>query len=544
MTAAPRLAWVALALVLCGVVCHINRLGDSPVAGTEPHRVLAAQAMNASGEFVVPTLYGKVYLAKPPLNYWQLALAERVTGDANPWVWRFPAALSAILFALVAALYARRWFDAEAGPAAAFACGFSFFALLPVWSQSRIAEIDGPNTAAAGIAALALLDIGFFSVGRRRMSSAIVLLLSVAALSLYKGPAGLLPVAAVAIGGSIATRRYRWLLRPAVWLPILLGVAALAVWAWQVSERVPTLSDDNRSGGEELAGRIAFWEDPAILLNVVLTPLALLGYALPLSAAPLFVGRTKAATFTLPIVRACVGACIAALVLCGLAMLQEPRYGYVVLPLLCPLVGAIVAAWRRGELDESALNLLRLIAAVFTIAMSIAAVVMIVMIRDQPDAPWAYWGLRIVLALGFTVGAIVLWDKRNPRVKAGAAVLVAAVLLAAMSHADYQVHRNSQRSAASAAPRLVGLVGRDAPVVAERMVMIRPELFYYAEVEVQRPPGQTIVESWAEVRGSWIVFHDRQEFDALDESLKAQLVDITRLPQPTEAVVARLPLLN
>jgi hypothetical protein len=183
---------------------------------------------------------------------------------------------------------------------------------------------------------------------------------------------------------------------------------------------------------------------------------------------------------------------------------------------------------------------LRLVAAIWTIAFAAAAVVMIVMIRDQPDAPWVRWGALGGASAALAVASVVLWDKRAPRVRAGAGVLIAGVLIAAVVHADYQVHRNARRSAESAAPRLVEITGRDQPVVAEKMVLYRPELFYYAGVDVRRAPRQTIAGSWADVRGSWIVFHE-MEFDALDASLKGQLTCVTRLPEPTEAVVARLP---
>lgn len=537
MTDAARstpFALIAAAIVLIGIACHVHRLGAPALAGTEPHRALAAHNMLQSGDYVVPTLYGKDYLAKPPMHYWQLSVAQRI-GGANAWAWRMPTALWTIGFAVFAAWMGRRWF----GSPADLATGLAFIALLPVWSQSRTAEIDGSNTAAAGIAALAMLELGF-GEAKRRWAWALLLTLAVAALSLLKGPAGLLPVAAVCLGGSIAVRRWRWLLRPTTWLPIVVGVSALGAWAWLVSRSVTDLASDNRAGSEELVGRIAFWENPAILLHLVVTPATLLAYALPLSAAFVFVWRTRSATFDRPIVRAAAGAFAVALVLCGVALLERPRYGYVVLPLACPLAGAIIAAWRRGELSEPAQNVARLIAAVWTISLAVVAVVLLVMMRDQPDPSWIKWGALTGLAALGATGAIRFWDEKDPQLARGAATLVVVTVIATMMHADYQVARNEQRSARAAAPLLVELVGADTTVVAEKMVMYRPDLFLYSELGVRRPTGPTIAGDWDSLRGSWIVFHDF-EWKTLDESHKAQLESVTPLPEPTEATVAYLP---
>lgn len=62
----------------------------------------AARTMLATGDWVTPRLDGVIYLEKPPLYYWPIAISYRVFG-VHDWAARIPFALSAMALALLTA---------------------------------------------------------------------------------------------------------------------------------------------------------------------------------------------------------------------------------------------------------------------------------------------------------------------------------------------------------------------------------------------------------------------------------------------------------
>jgi 4-amino-4-deoxy-L-arabinose transferase-like glycosyltransferase len=203
-----RVALVIFSLVL---LCMTWRLGQAPLAGTEGHRAVTAHQMAAGGQWLTPTLYGEPYLTKPPLHYWLLAATSRITGSSAEWVWRLPAALAAALLAAAMTIFAARWF----GPVAGLVCGLSFLALIPLWSQSRSADIDSVNTLFTVLTALGLIDMTMST--RRGWRLAIPTGAAIAAMLLAKGPAGLPVAAAAMIGPAIAMRSWRPLRSGSAW---------------------------------------------------------------------------------------------------------------------------------------------------------------------------------------------------------------------------------------------------------------------------------------------------------------------------------------
>ena len=66
--AAPALLFFALSLLM-----NLPWLGMTPLSGTEGHRALTADEMVQSHQWLIPVLYGRPYLAKPPLHHWLIA---------------------------------------------------------------------------------------------------------------------------------------------------------------------------------------------------------------------------------------------------------------------------------------------------------------------------------------------------------------------------------------------------------------------------------------------------------------------------------------
>ena len=73
-----------------------------------------ARNMLQSGDWVTPRLDGVVYLEKPPLKYWLIALSFRVFG-VHDWAARIPIALAAVLLCWITAQFSAWAFGARTG---------------------------------------------------------------------------------------------------------------------------------------------------------------------------------------------------------------------------------------------------------------------------------------------------------------------------------------------------------------------------------------------------------------------------------------------
>jgi 4-amino-4-deoxy-L-arabinose transferase-like glycosyltransferase len=148
-------ALISSAMFLLALTMHLPWLALSPIAGTEGHRILPAHAMVQSGWWSVPTLFGRPYLAKPPLHYWLIAWSETIFGRANVFVWRLPSAITGAALCAVACWFGQRWFGRIAG----LISGFSSVGLITIWGQAHVADIDATNTLAAAITAFCGIEL-------------------------------------------------------------------------------------------------------------------------------------------------------------------------------------------------------------------------------------------------------------------------------------------------------------------------------------------------------------------------------------------------
>src|ERR1019366_2529735 len=182
----PARAFCQMVLIfVAGLFIYGWKLGDAPIAGTEPLRALVAHQMVQSGNLLIPSIYGELYLRKPPLQYWIVAATEKLAGVGNEFVWRLPSAIGSAFLAGFLAWWTGRWF----GASARLVAGFSCLALIALWSQDRGGDIDALDTLASVVAACCILEIGFGPT-RRQWLWSIALGISSGAMLLLKGPAG------------------------------------------------------------------------------------------------------------------------------------------------------------------------------------------------------------------------------------------------------------------------------------------------------------------------------------------------------------------
>jgi len=98
-----------------------------------------AKEMIQSGDWIVPRLNGEIYLHKPPLLFWLIALPSNIFGSVTPFLARFPSALFAWIGVIIVYLWGRKMWGGERG--GLISCGVLISSYLYFW-QGRIARTD------------------------------------------------------------------------------------------------------------------------------------------------------------------------------------------------------------------------------------------------------------------------------------------------------------------------------------------------------------------------------------------------------------------
>ena len=207
--AAPR-PWVAVVVlsVMCWVGAFVGIDGRPLVNWQESMRALVARDMDARGDWVVPEVAGRAYLAKPPMVYWAqngIADARRAVGlgDGSPGEvdLRLTVALFGWLGVLGTYWCARRLLgDVEEGRGnAGLVDAGSFWASAMLASgvlyvrSSRMGEIDIMLVAptALGVVAMHAAWTRWRDAGRVHVVGLLGALVCGALIALAKGPPGM-----------------------------------------------------------------------------------------------------------------------------------------------------------------------------------------------------------------------------------------------------------------------------------------------------------------------------------------------------------------
>src|SRR6202045_1446812 len=140
------------ALLLAGFCAFLffYGLGQFGLIGAdEPRYAQVAREMLQRHDCITPVLYGKPWLEKPPLYYWQAMLSYSIFGVSD-WAARLPSGLDASLMVLAIYAFLRRFrpgFQLDGALMTASAAGVIGFA--------RAASMDMPLAAMFTIALLA-----------------------------------------------------------------------------------------------------------------------------------------------------------------------------------------------------------------------------------------------------------------------------------------------------------------------------------------------------------------------------------------------------
>lgn len=345
--------WVSALLVVgvCALV-YWPMLGSGGLTATEGHRVIPAWSMMDSGDWLVPRLFGQAYLRKPPGIQWAIALSSEVLGRTELAA-RAVSALSCTLMALVAWVFAGRWF----GWRWALAGGLAQ-ALMPwMWTVGRQAEIEALHTLMVQLACLSAMDVMMRDRPVRALAGALsgaLIALGVTGMALTKGPAGAPALVGAFVGACLARRSWR----PAAWATVWVGIGVgAAVVGWTLFAVSTRLARTGEAAITQGAG--AFLFEPGRIARVIALAPTALAAMVPASLAFLFpwgpdaraeADASDAARERWARARGLALAWAAGLAVCTLAGVGNVRYAMPMAVFAPPAAAAVFAAWRTGGL--------------------------------------------------------------------------------------------------------------------------------------------------------------------------------------------------
>lgn len=351
---APR--WHLPLLLIVAALVYLPSLSAHGFRSTEGHRAIPGFELRATGEVLPTRMFEQAYLRKPPGMPWAIAISDALlntVGIDNPELAaRLPSAAAAIAMALVAYWFARLW----TGPRWALAAGLAQALFPRMWMTGRAAEIEAPHNLFVQLAALALVQACLVLVTKRARAMlpwAVLSGIGLFGAFLFKGPAGWMVPALVALAAAITLRRAIVLLPLAVALAI--GGALSGALVWLIAQ---TLGEEPAITQSPEAFLFAYDQ----LGKVAAMPATALAGALPLSILLVFPFRAKAfeeaggsrsgdrttlaPTFLSARILA-VGFLLALAVMTAIGVIN-PRYTDPALVLLAPIAAYALWGWSGG----------------------------------------------------------------------------------------------------------------------------------------------------------------------------------------------------
>jgi 4-amino-4-deoxy-L-arabinose transferase-like glycosyltransferase len=145
---------VYLVVILVAATIYLGCIVSPPSLQDDVDAVQAQIARNmlASGDWVTPRLDGVIYLEKPPLIYWLMAISYRIFG-VHDWAARIPIALSSIGLCWLTAATGIWAFGRRAG----FYAGLCMATCIGLWLFTRVLIPDVMLTATIALAMWTLL---------------------------------------------------------------------------------------------------------------------------------------------------------------------------------------------------------------------------------------------------------------------------------------------------------------------------------------------------------------------------------------------------
>ena len=160
--ARSRMFDVAL-LTLVVVAIYFVRLPDLTIRGEESRRARVACEMIETGDWIVPRQQHQIYLSRPPLGSWPIALLGIMRGEVDIVAVRLPTVMAVLLTTLLVYGYAQTFLTRTAALAAAL----GFATMGQVLEIGRLAETEGVFTMLVS-GSLLVWHWGYLQAERRR----------------------------------------------------------------------------------------------------------------------------------------------------------------------------------------------------------------------------------------------------------------------------------------------------------------------------------------------------------------------------------------
>ncbi len=262
----PKPPWVQiLAICVLWAATFLPNLGAGELDNEEGRRAWPAREMLESGDYVLPTIFGRPYLAKPPAYFWAVASVGKARGGVDEVATRLPAAIATLLTALAILIWVRRRTGPSGSTFGAVAAGLWLVAF-EVHKKGALGELE------AQLALFLFLSIGCLWLGRNGAWRWMILGgIALAGATLTKGPPALLFHGAALISLLWTVPETRRRLGIQVWVPFVIGTAALVIWSLMIRSR-PEVQDALGTWQKEIAGRgsdsVTVWAKERLTLVV------------------------------------------------------------------------------------------------------------------------------------------------------------------------------------------------------------------------------------------------------------------------------------
>jgi len=173
-----------LGVLLFSCLCAFRGITITPLDDHEAYVSVTAREMIANHEYAIPTMNGEPRIKKPPLQYWLVVGASKITGSIDEFTTRLPSALAAILTTAVIIYFVNRWLGFTTAVLSAMMWSTSMAFLR--YAQNGRAEIA--LTFFTALSLLAFFDFANANTRKQQVTMALVFWISFALANLAKGP--------------------------------------------------------------------------------------------------------------------------------------------------------------------------------------------------------------------------------------------------------------------------------------------------------------------------------------------------------------------
>jgi 4-amino-4-deoxy-L-arabinose transferase-like glycosyltransferase len=265
-------------LLLIAIVAsaYFFRAAELPLRGEEPTRIQIAREMVRSGDPLVPREQGELFLSRPPLQNWLIAVSCQLSGDWSAAPARLPSIIATFLTTLVVYWYSRSFLSATGSLAAAAA----FATMGEMFQTGRLAETEAVFIFFVG--ASLLVWHGGFVYGWSELAAWITGYALMTLGALTKGPQAPVYFLSSITVYLLVTRQWRRLFTRAHLAGIAVSLLIASAWL------IPFYGEVGWKGIHDVwvgdsAIRFRDWKIKEVLNHLLVFPLEVFGCTMPWS---------------------------------------------------------------------------------------------------------------------------------------------------------------------------------------------------------------------------------------------------------------------